>query len=101
MVFYSAGANLGLRLTFRANDILPNEPREPGNGILPRLLDKALRARVRRPFVMDTWSPEREVRIQVQLTDRVLAAGFERERLFSYPPSLSLMWICGNSCRKD
>jgi two-component system osmolarity sensor histidine kinase EnvZ len=96
-LFYTAGANLGLRIAFRADDILPNESPDARFGSLERLLGNALRERVRRPFRMDTWSAAREVRIQVQLPDGVLDVVVDRERLFSSTTYIFVMWMVGTS----
>jgi two-component system osmolarity sensor histidine kinase EnvZ len=96
-LFYTAGANLGLRIAFRADDILPNERTAGRAGTLELLLGNALRERVRRPFRMDTWSAAREVRIQVQLPDGVLDVVVDRERLFSSTTYIFVMWMVGTS----
>ncbi len=96
-VFYSAGANLGLRINVRKDDILPNSPRTTGSSTLDELLGNALRERVRRPFHMDTFSHEREVRIQVQLPDGVMDIVVDRERLFSSTTYIFVMWMVGTS----
>ncbi len=96
-VFYSAGANLGLRINVRKDDILPNSPRTTGTSTLDKLLGNALRERVRRPFHMDTFSHEREVRIQVQLPDGVMDIVVDRERLFSSTTYIFVMWMVGTS----
>ena len=96
-VFFSAGANLGLRISVRKDDILPNSPRTTGSSTLDELLGNALRERVRRPFHMDTVSHEREVRIQVQLPDGVMDVVVDRERLFSSTTYIFVMWMVGTS----
>jgi two-component system osmolarity sensor histidine kinase EnvZ len=96
-VFYSAGANLGLRINLRKDDILPNSPRTTGSSTLDQLLGNALREHVRRPFHMDTFSHEREVRIQVQLPDGVMDIVVDRERLFSSTTYIFVMWMVGTS----
>ena len=96
-VFYSAGANLGLRINIRKDDILPNSSRTTGSSTLDQLLGNALRERVRRPFHMDTLSHKREVRIQVQLPDGVMDVVVDRERLFSSTTYIFVMWMVGTS----
>ena len=96
-IFYASGANLGLRITFRAEDILSNLPRRSGSGILDRLLGNALKERVRRPFALDTWSDPRDVRIQIQLPDGVLDVVVDRERLFSSTTYIFVLWMVGTS----
>jgi len=96
-VLAAAAANLGLRITFGRGAILPNKPRTTGSSILDRRLGDALRERVRRPFHMDTRSRDRQVMIQVQLTDGVLNVIVERERLFSSTTYIFVMWMVGTS----
>mgnify|MGYP003628265092 CR=1 FL=1 len=96
-VFYSASTNMGLRISFRADDILSNVPNTSGSGQLDRLLGNAIRERVRRPFVLDSRSREREVRIQVQLPDGVMDVTVDRERLFSSTTYIFVMWMVGTS----
>ncbi|MPY68576.1 MAG: HAMP domain-containing protein [Alphaproteobacteria bacterium] len=96
-LFYSAGANLGLRIAFRGDDILPNQLAEGRDGTLEEQLANALRERVRRPFHLDTLSAAREVRIQVQLPDGVLDVVVDRERLFSSTTYIFVMWMVGTS----
>lgn len=96
-VFYSASANMGLRISFRADDILSNVPNTSSNTQLDRLLGNAIRERVRRPFVLDSQSREREVRIQVQLPDGVMDVTVDRERLFSSTTYIFVMWMVGTS----
>ncbi len=97
LVFGAAFTNLGLRITFRHGEILPNQPRTTGSSILDRRLGDALRDRLRRPFHMDTWSRDRQVMIQVQLTGGVLDVIVERERLFSSTTYIFVMWMVGTS----
>ena len=96
-VFSSAGANLGLRINIRKQDILSNIPKITGSSTLDKLLGKALREQVRRPFRMDTVSHKREVRIQVQLPDGVMDVIVDRERLFSSTTYIFVMWMVGTS----
>jgi two-component system osmolarity sensor histidine kinase EnvZ len=46
---------------------------------------------------MDTWSRDRQIMIQVQLTDGVLNVIVERERLFSSTTYIFVMWMVGTS----
>ncbi len=96
-IFYSAGANLDLRITFRRGDIFSNVTTVSAGSVLERLLGNALRERVRRPFHVDMWGRPREVRIQVQLTDGVLDVVVARERLFSSTTYIFVMWMVGTS----
>jgi two-component system osmolarity sensor histidine kinase EnvZ len=86
-----------MRISFRPDDILPNQPRVTRSGILDRLLGNALRERVHRPFLYDTWSDPHDVRIQVQLPDGVLDVVVKRDRLFSSTTYIFVMWMVGTS----
>ncbi len=96
-LFYSAAANMGLKISFRPNDILTNSRDQAGNTRLDRLLGNALRERVRRPFTIDSETRDREVRIQIQLPDGVMDVTVERERLFSSTTYIFVMWMVGTS----
>ncbi len=96
-IFYSAGANLGLRIAMKAGDILPNQAKPSEGGTMERLLGNALRERVRRPFQIDTRSNPREVRIRVQLPDGIMDVAVDRERLFSSTTYIFVMWMVGTS----
>ncbi len=96
-LFYSAASNMGLRISFRPNDILANSRERTSGSRLDRLLSNALRAGVRRPFILDSVSRKREVRIQVQLPDGVMDITVERERLFSSTTYIFVMWMVGTS----
>jgi two-component system osmolarity sensor histidine kinase EnvZ len=96
-VFYSAATNMGLRISFRPDDILSNSPDKSRRQQLDRLMGNALRERIRRPFIIDTQSRKREVRIQVQLPDGVMDVIVDRERLFSSTTYIFVMWMVGTS----
>ena len=96
-IFAISGGDLDLRLSFRADDILPNHPVRSRTGILDRLLGNAMRERVRRPFTLDTWSDAHDVHIQVQLPDGVLDVVVDRERLFSSTTYIFVLWMVGTS----
>lgn len=96
-IFSAADSNLGLRITFRKDGILPNEPHTTGSSTLERHLGNAMRERVRRPFHMDATSQPRTVRIKVQLTDGILDVITDRERLFSSTTYIFVMWMVGTS----
>ncbi len=93
----SAAAAMNIRVAYRRGEILPNVAPEIGSGILDRRLAKALDEQIRRPFHMDTWTYDRQVRIKVQLTDGVLDVFVSRERLFSSTTYIFIMWMVGTS----
>jgi two-component system osmolarity sensor histidine kinase EnvZ len=87
----------GLGMRYVKGGILPNEPPERRGGILERLLDRALNDALRRPYQLDVWSYDRDVRIQVQLHDGVLDILVPRERLFSSTTYIFVMWMVGTA----
>jgi two-component system osmolarity sensor histidine kinase EnvZ len=87
----------GLNVRFHKGEILPNEPPARRGGILERSLEKALNDYLRRPYHMDTWNYERDVRIKVQLQDGVLDVFVSRERLFSSTTYIFVMWMVGTA----
>ncbi len=93
----SAAAVMNIRVAYRRGEILPNVAPEIGGGILDRRLSKALDERFKRPFHMDTWTYDRQVRIKVQLPDGVLDVFVSRERLFSSTTYIFIMWMVGTS----
>jgi len=93
----AAASSMGMRVVYRRDEILPNVAPEIGDGILDRRLSKALEERVRRPFHMDSWTYDRQVRIKVQLPNGVLDVFVSRERLFSSTTYIFVMWMVGTS----
>ena len=92
-----AASYAGLRIQYSKGAILPNIAPEIGTGILDRRLSKALEERVARPFHMDTWSDEENVKIRVQLRDGILDVAVSSERLFSSTTYIFVMWMVGTS----
>ncbi len=97
LIFQTMGANLEMQVALRADDILPNVAPEIGSSILEKRLSNAMKERVRRPFHLDSWSDESDVRIQVQLPDGVLDVFVDRHRLFSSTTYIFVMWMAGTS----
>ena len=93
----SAASTMNIRVAYRRGEILPNVAPEIGRGILDRRLSKALAEQIKRPFHMDTWTYDRQVRIKVQLSDGVLDVFVSRERLFSSTTYIFIMWMVGTS----
>jgi two-component system osmolarity sensor histidine kinase EnvZ len=93
----SAASAMNIRVAYRRGEILPNVAPEVGSGILDRRLSKALDEQIKRPFHMDTWTYDRQVRIKVQLPDGVLDVFVSRERLFSSTTYIFIMWMVGTS----
>lgn len=92
-----AASYAGLKIKYRKDAILPNIAPEIGIGFLDRRLSKALEERVARPFHLDSWSDERNVKILVQLRSGILDVVVSRERLFSSTTYIFVMWMVGTS----
>ena len=89
--------DLGFMFKFREGGILPNNQQNSEGGILNTRLKNAMFERVRRPFHIDTWSHNRLVQLQVQLSDGVMQIFVPRERLFSSTTYIFVMWMVGTS----
>jgi two-component system osmolarity sensor histidine kinase EnvZ len=87
----------GMDVHYAKGEILANELPVRRGGILERLLDSALTNALRRPYHLDAWSYDREVRIQVQLPDGVLDIRVPRERLFSSTTYIFVLWMVGTA----
>ena len=86
-----------LRATIAPGDILPNETRPAPDAALDIFLARSLAERVRRPFLFDTESFEREIVIRVQLREGVLNVIAPRKRLFSVTTTIWVVWMVGSS----
>ena len=93
----STASSMALRVAYKRGEILPNVAPEIGSGILDRRLSKALDEQIKRPFHMDTWTYDGQVRIKVQLPNGVLDVFVSRERLFSSTTYIFVMWMVGTS----
>ena len=92
-----AGELNGLQFILEDGAILTNRHPGVGTGILERLLVNALNERVKRPFRLDVWSQERDVLIDIQLSEGVLAVRVPRERLFTTNTYVFVLWMVGSS----
>lgn len=95
--FQAIGELNQLTLSYEPGAILANTHPGVGSGILERLLVNALNERVRRPFRLDVWSDTRDVQIDIQLPDGVLAVRTPRERLFTTNTYVFVLWMVGSS----
>lgn len=86
-----------LQFVIEDGAILTNRHPGVGTGILERLLVNALNERVRRPYHLDVWGHERDVQIDIQLSNGVLAVRVPRERLFTTNTYVFVLWMVGSS----
>ena len=93
-----ARANLDMRIILKPGEILPNIGLSAsGSGILDTSLAHSLRERVRRPFLIDTTSYDKQIEVNVQLADGVLQVFTPRKRLFSSTTYIFVIWMVGTS----
>ncbi len=96
-VIAMARDNTNLRITLKDGAILPNVKPPAAGGRLDRMLSRALDARVRRPYHIDSLSFDRDVKIKIQLPGGVLDIMVSRKRLFSSTTYIFVMWMVGSS----
>ncbi|MTI10229.1 ATP-binding protein [Curvivirga aplysinae] len=96
VIFEQAHENMNLQFILQKGEILPNELPH-NNGLLDRLLAKALDERVRRPFLIDSSSFKEEVIIDFQLANAVLTVVAPGKRLFSSTTYIFITWMVGTS----
>jgi two-component system osmolarity sensor histidine kinase EnvZ len=95
-IFNVAAANMDMVASLRDSEILPNAEMEP-DGRMERILSRAMREYVGKPFQIDTEALDRHVIIDVQLTDAVLRVITTRKRLFSSTTYVFVLWMVGTS----
>ena len=96
-IFAIADDAMGLNLTFRPDEILPNDPTVMRQNLVDRALARALESRVQRPFLIDSRSLKNYIEIHVQLADGVLHVVVARRRLFSSTTYVFILWMIGTS----
>lgn len=95
-IFDLAADHMGILATLKEDEILPNVPPVAKNRI-ERMLIRATREGVAKPFRIDTRSLERRVVVEVQLSDGVLRVVTLRKRLFSSTTYVFVLWMVGTS----
>ncbi|MDR3438471.1 ATP-binding protein [Telmatospirillum sp.] len=106
-IIFSVAANtLDLKVSLDQGGILettgvrglpPRTIPDPTSHSLESNLIGALAERVGRPVYIDTESLDREVKIQVQLSDGVLNVRASRKRLYSTTTTIFVLWMVGTS----
>ncbi len=96
LVFDMAEEHMEMRLRMRKGDILPNTPPDE-SGLMEKMLVRAMREYVGKPFQIDTHSLDRHVVIRIQLTDSVLEVITTRKRLFSSTTYIFVLWMVGTA----
>ena len=90
-------SHMKLRMELKEGAILPNVRPPQAGSRLERMLARALKDRVRRPFHIDAVSHDREVEMNFQLQNGVLQVFAPRKRLFSSTTYVFVMWMVGSS----
>lgn len=93
--FRFAAYHYGITVDFKVGEILKNAP-EPDSGQLERVLREALVDRMQRPIHIDD-TPERDVRLNIQLPDGVLEIIAPKKRLFTSTTYLFVAMMVGSS----
>lgn len=93
----ASAARLGLASEFRIATRIDQPMTEDGGGILERRLVDAMRERVGRPFALDVWSHPRNVAVEVEVDNGVMAITFPRERVFTTTAYVMILWMVGSS----
>ncbi len=91
-----AASTMEFEVTLKEGEVLPNNLREP-NGLMERMLTRAMISYVGRPFIIDSETRDREVLIDVQLANGVLHVATTRKRLFSSTAYVFVIWMVGTS----
>ena len=96
MALKIASSNMGLGVEFREGAILKSRDHK-GDGLMERMLVRALVESNSKPFRIDSESLDRHVIIDVQLADGVLHILTSRKRLFSSTTYVFVLWMVGTS----
>ncbi len=100
-VFRTAQRYMSLELEYnegaRLADTSTSASLNPFTSVLELKLTRAMEGFVARPFLIDTRTLPRTVKIQVQLAEGVLKVLVPRERLFSSTTYIFIMWMVGSS----
>jgi two-component system osmolarity sensor histidine kinase EnvZ len=92
----NASGLTGINFSLARGATLPH-PIPAGGTLFEDQLHIALRERVARPYEIDAVSEPRDIRIQVQLPESVLAADVPRKRLYTSTTYIFILWMIGSS----
>lgn len=95
-IFTIAASNMGFEVSLNEGAVLPNSSWKP-SGLMERMLARAMKSHVSKPFLIDTVSRSRHVVIDVQLASGVLRVATSRKRLFSSTAYVFVIWMVGTS----
>jgi len=92
----NASGLTGIAFSLAPGATLP-EPVPADGGFFEDQLQTALKERVGRPYRIDAVSDPRDIHMQIQLADGVLAADVPRKRLYTSTTYIFLMWMIGSA----
>jgi len=92
----NASGLTGMTFSLGSGAALPPEP-PPGTSRLEEHLRNYLSELVHLPYALDAASDARDIHIQVQLADRVLAAEVPRNRVYTSTTYVFVLWMIGSS----
>ncbi len=92
----TASSLTGIAFSIAAEPTLPPTP-PTGASLLEEQLRLAMNERVDRPYRMDAVSDPRDIHIQVQLANAVLAAEVPRNRVYTSTTYVFVLWMIGSS----
>ncbi|MEK9723491.1 MAG: ATP-binding protein [Rhodospirillaceae bacterium] len=95
-VFDLASRTMQMTMSIREKAVLESAP-PAGDDLMERMLGRALREAVHKPFRIDADSMDRDVIIDVQLSDGILRVVTPRKRLFSSTSYVFVVWLVGTS----
>lgn len=93
----TARETMQLRITFEADAALPAAKTIDAGGPFPDVLTRELWRELKRPFTIDFEHSEREIEINMQLSDGILHVLAPRKRLFSSTTYVFVLWMIGSS----
>jgi len=88
--------HMGLLMSFSKGEII-SYTQSVDSGIMEQTLSKALREALSLPFSINSVKIDRQVAINVQLSNGVLHVVTSRKRLFSTTTHIFLLWMVGSS----
>ena len=92
----NASGLTGIAFSIAPGATLP-PPIPAGESLFEDQLGIALKERVGRPYRIDAVSDARDIHMQIQLADGVLAADVPRKRLYTSTTYILLMWMIGSA----
>ena len=95
-VFNLAARHLDIIGTLKPKKILSNKS-PVGRNLMERMLIRAIRERIQKPFQIDTVSLNRHVIVRIQLPQGILEIITSRKRLFSSTTYVFVLWMVGTS----